>query len=123
MNDGTNVFSLVKQRLDSSGEEVKNRLVDLMVEDELSKRVATLKVAIEKLQQLSKELRKVKPDQVVFDENGNAVQTGFSKNMLDAKRKLQDQVDQLDKAVDNAMNLTEPDAFAKLNDKMQKLGK
>lgn len=116
----SNVFDRVKQTVGSSAQQIQDELVNLLVRRELDKRVSLLDSALSKLDELRKNLNKIKPDNVLYDETGAIVQNSYTKAKLDEKKKATEKVEKLDKAIESALALSAPDAFQKLKEAVEK---
>ncbi len=93
----------VAEALSKSSTEVKVRLIDVLANREVNLRVEKSAQIMDKLDKLSKGLRKIsKPDVEHYDENRVVVSAVYSKNRLDEIKKLKEQVDRLEKTLIDA---------------------
>jgi len=113
----TEVLEAVRVKLEGAPEEVKSKLVDLLVTREINYRVDLLDQALAKLKDLKKELMKVHPDQEHYTSDGVKSLT-YSKAKFEEKKKLEDKIEKLDTAIENAMS--SPNSFTKLAETLQK---
>jgi hypothetical protein len=108
----------VASRIDTCHPEVQQRLADAMVEKEVSRRQGVLDTAVQKWEQLSSELNKVKPDQITVDSEGNETAV-YTKKAHEARKKMAEKVSKLDAALDAALG---EGNFKRLEDTLKKLG-
>lgn len=83
---------------------VEASVVDVLVQRELTRRSEAIVQCFDKVDKLVKELRKVRPDQVVFDETGKQVAALYSKPILEARTKLEQQIEKIEKAIQKALD-------------------
>jgi hypothetical protein len=91
-----------KVKEDSLG--VRAKVVNLIAEKEVEARTAATMSVLDKLAEVNKSLNKVKPDQVFYDVDGKEVQSCFSKEKLEERKKLLEKKEQLDNALKKAFN-------------------
>ncbi len=96
-------------------EEIGSRLVEMIpdiaedvieyfVKQQINKISEAVIKGIDKLKEFDKEFNKInRPDVVTFDETGKAISEGYSKERIDAKRKLNEQRERYVKAIDKAL--------------------
>lgn len=115
MNTRSNVLAEVANVLQASPPDVKARLVSVMVERELVKRVDTLDKALVKRKELSKELDKIKPEPS-YDAEGKEVPGNFTKAQNESRKKALEQLNKFDRLLEEA--LTNGKDFDKLSQMM-----
>lgn len=93
----------------SSGTIVIGRVKTHLVEEVLKNRVAMLLQGFNKRDEAQQNLRKIKPDQIAYDETGKEVSKTYSKPKLDELNKAKETLDRLDKALESAMSEEKPD--------------
>lgn len=93
-----------KQKLKESGEQVLKEVIDSLVSKELVKRKEYINQALSKIDTLNKELKGYKPDNVLYDEAGKEIQSGWSKQNLDSKNKIIAKIDSLNNALEKSLN-------------------
>lgn len=102
------IKEMVSERLAQDVPVVKNRVIDLLTEQEIKKRVDAVVAVITKLDETKKEFYKLKPDNVVFDIDGNVLTEGYTKATLENRKKKAEQVAKLEKALDQAFDDEKP---------------
>jgi hypothetical protein len=100
----TSVREAVAEKLATSGETVKGRVVDLMVEETLKKRVGQVMSAMTERDNLEKDLRKLKPDVLHYDESGAPAATLYSKVAIEQRKKVTDRIAKVEKAIAKALD-------------------
>lgn len=114
-----NVLTEVSGRIKDSNQEVRTRVVNSLVEREVSKRADTLDKALAKYKELTNNSKRSKPDQVAFDAAGAKVET-YSKAKFEEKQKNDQRLKKLSDAIDAALNNGE---FGKLTEVLNKVSK
>lgn len=88
------------------GGEVRRRVVAEITESEIQRRTSELATVLAKRSEIAKELNKIKPDSVTFDDTGILVSNNYSremsKNLKEAKARLGKIDAALNKAIDKA---------------------
>jgi len=107
----TTVAEEVGKRVADGGGELQERVIATLANREMASRESALLEAIGKVEQLRAALRKVKPDQTLYDADGKVAQAYFSKAKADEKKKLEEQLAKLDALIDKAFTKT-PDFAA-----------
>lgn len=115
----TDVLEAVKTKVSASPEVVQNRIIDLLVEREVSARVDMIDQALAKLVAFKKDLEKIKPDTSTFTEAGVETRV-FSKAKFEEKKKLEEKIAKLEGALDKA--LENSGEYNKLVDVMKSIG-
>jgi len=85
---------------------VNEKVIDHLVTVELEKRSTAILGGLEKLRGLQNDLKKIKPDVGgAFDEDGTEVKpTLYSKEKFEARKKANEQIEKLQKALDLAID-------------------
>lgn len=94
----------VTDKLNNSGESVKSRVIDSLVESTLKKRVQQITDAMSELDKLEKDMRRLKPDIVAYNEDSSIASQAFSKKVLDERKKISDRTEKLKRAIDKALD-------------------
>ena len=95
---------------------IRDRVVKQLVEQEVSRRASLLASALDKRREADKELQKIKPDTTFFDPSSNNwSQPCFSKNAFETRKKAQEKLDKIDKAIDKAVNDADYSELEKLS--------
>lgn len=94
----------IAERLVGSSEVVKEKVIDILFQKELDRRTDACLKVIEKLAELDKQYSKEnKPDVVTYNEDGSIDKSSYSKDKVDALRKLREQRTNLDNALKKAL--------------------
>jgi hypothetical protein len=107
----------VAERIKNARGDVRERLIGTLVEREIGQRVDVLDKALSKREQLERDIRKLKPDDVSYDGDGNVVSAHYSKAKYEELKKAKDKLAKLDTAIEKA--LADND-FGKLKDAVNK---
>lgn len=97
------ITQAVAQRISEISDDVNARVIEHYKDLEADRRAKAIIAGIDKIDTLEKDLRKAKPDQVLFDADGKEISAGYSKEKLDARNKLNEQIAKLAKALDKAI--------------------
>lgn len=100
----TTITSVVAERLAQISPQVNERVIEHLVNVELEKRSNAIVSGLENLRGLQNDLKKIKPDQVSVDENGNEVSATYSKSKFEERKKLLEQIAKVEKALDLAID-------------------
>lgn len=125
-NQNTNTASkktiqeVVAEKISQSGENVANIVIDKLAEVEISKRVESISKAIQKQEQLEKDLKKISKNDVVTYVDGAATEV-MSKSRFEDIKKGKEKIDKLTKAIDLALTQNTFDSYIKLEDTLKKL--
>lgn len=101
--DGNFILTAVSSRLKDSAETTVNRVIDMLVEKEVTNRVELLGTALEKLKTKRKELDKLRPDIEEFSAEGEATAKRYSKARFEERKKAMEGLTKLENAIKNAM--------------------
>ncbi len=98
------VRSLVAEKLgDTVGATVRERVVDVLVEEELTKRSNATLAVVRKLDEAMINLRKVdRPDTETFNADGTPASQTYSKSRLEDIKKAKELVEKLSNALEKA---------------------
>lgn len=89
--------------LSASSDDVEAGLTDLLVKQDLNKKVEALSACYMKWLKLRGEIRKCeKPDQISVDKSGKILSETFSKKAHDALKTIQEKADKISRAVEKA---------------------
>ncbi len=113
----TDINSEVKNRLSTSSHEVKEAVIVGLVQKELNRRAATITTLVERAEIAQKELFKLKPDIVSYNEDGTVKDASYSKPQLEAKKKATELLDKLNTAIDKALAGDFSKAYEIVNEK------
>lgn len=99
------INSAVAERIKASAPEVETRLVEMLVDREVSRRVELIGQGLAKLDEMAREARKLeKPTHVTLNRDGTTASETFTKEALEAIKKHTEKTDKLQRAVDKALN-------------------
>ncbi len=97
------VTERVADQLKSISETVNEKVISVLVEREVNKKTDQLVSAIDALQTMERELRKIKPDIEAYDDNGKLVSANWSKAKLEERKKLNERINKARKAINMAV--------------------
>ena len=106
----------VKIRVDDliGAGEIRSRVVADLAEVEIDRRTKNLAAALSKRNDLAKELGKIKPDRVDYDENGQPVGVGrYSREQSGKVKETKKKLTKIDAAINKAINNANFDALQK----------
>ena len=83
---------------------IRGRVVDQLVEEEISKRADLLAKVFAVREQTNRDLDKIRPDQVSYNDKGEKVSEFFSKAKFEERKKATERLGKIDKALDKALN-------------------
>ena len=104
----------ISAKIKESNPLVLSGLIDELVEKEIRRRKETIKAGIEKYEELEISLKKMKPDNITFNQDGSQASSSWSKDALDKFNKATKELEQLNTALDNAINNINYDQLHKL---------
>lgn len=84
--------------------EIRTRVVDALVEEEVTVRADLLTKVLAKRKAQQKELDKIKPDHCTFHGDGTAADLLWSKAKLKEKQEAEKKLNKIDKAINAAIN-------------------
>jgi hypothetical protein len=94
----------VAESLNTSNVVVKETIVTQLVKIEIDKRVTAVSSALTSLDSSNKELSKLnKPDLQTFDSEGKVLSESFSKDRVETRKKLKEQIAKIDLAIKEAL--------------------
>ena len=94
----------------------RQRVIDDLAQQELDRRVSVLATALGKRKELSIQVKKVKPDQVFYDAEGNKTSESFTKAKADELKKLKNKLEKLDGLINTVIEAPSAEAYQKLGD-------
>lgn len=90
--------------LSAGAEEVEAGLTDLLVKQDLNRKVEAIAACYTKWSKLHQEIKKAeRPDQVLVDKDGKPVSANFSKKAFEALETLRGKANKISRAVEKAM--------------------
>lgn len=99
----TTVKQLVTDRLGGVGPTVREKVVDLMVDQEIDRRVKAVSALVTKLDEINTNLKKIdRADVETFNQDGTVATSSFTKARLEEIKKAKEQATKIEKALDQA---------------------
>lgn len=98
------ITDVVTSALANSGETVRQKVIDTLVDQELNKRSEAIVRGLNEQSKLKKEAFKIKPDILAYDDQGQEVSANWSKAKLEEKKKNEDKLSKLEKALEKALD-------------------
>lgn len=83
---------------------IRSRVVDQLVEEEIGRRADLLAKVFAVREQTARDLDKLRPDQVFYNDKGEKVNETFSKAKFEERKKATEKLGKIDKALDKAIN-------------------
>jgi hypothetical protein len=117
---GKTIQEAVAEKITQSGEYVSNTVIEKLAEVEISKRVDAITKAIQKQEQLEKDLKKINKNDVVTYIEGTPTEV-MSKNRFEEIKKCKEKIEKLTKAIDFSLTQNSFDAYNKLAETLKKL--
>lgn len=97
-------------------ERLRSRIVDELVDEELDRRATIVRKAIDRHEELRKELKKkMKPDAVVYDEDGDPIQEGYSSTAKNKIKEIKGDIEKIGKLLNEALGDKPEEAIDKLS--------
>ena len=106
------VKNLVAEELVKLAPSVSGSVVSTLALREHDRRVAAFLYVVEEMDKTQKEIYKIKPDHVGYDLDRKVVAESYTKETLDRKKKLEEYIEKLTKAIDATEK--EPRDFSKV---------
>ena len=100
---GISVQQKIATQIAELAPSVEETVVNTLVERELAKRSEAVVQCMDTLAKLEGDLRKTKPDQVSFDNDGKIISESFSKSKFEEKKKLIDRIGKYTSAITKAI--------------------
>ena len=93
----------VASGLENLSGRTREQVVEHFAQIEADRRAKAIITALDKLNDLEDQLKRVKPAPIGFDESGSPIGTPvFSKDQTEQRKKLSEQIEKLTKALDKA---------------------
>ena len=94
----------IAEKIGTSNETVRNRLIDHLVETEIEKRSNKMIQIFVEIEKMTKNLNKLRADVKTFNEDGSIATETWSKQRLDERRKATEILAKFQKAFDKALD-------------------
>lgn len=105
----------VRAATEAKAAEIPQTVTDHYVEKEIDARVELTIRAIDTLDDLQKQIKKLRPDQEVYDATGNLVSAGYSKIKLEERKKSIERQDRIEAALSDVFENKNFDKLKKLD--------
>ena len=112
-----NIREAVTERIAKSGDEIASRVVDLLAEETLKKRVQQITQAMTESDNLNRDLKKMKPDIVTYNADGSRASESFSKKVIDDRNKAMARIKKVEAAITKALDTGDYGDVASLGSK------
>lgn len=97
----------VAEQITGLSPQVEDKVVGVLVGRELTRRSDALVKVMDAHEKLGKDMQRLKPDQISYNEKGEKVAETFSKSKLDERAKLQKNIDKHANAINKALEKAE----------------
>lgn len=94
----------VKSGISVSGATVRAKVVEMLVGDEIRSRTDIVLAAFNLAEVHRKNLEKIKPDIVGYDETGKVTSSAYSKKLLDERKNLEGKIKKINDALTAALD-------------------
>ena len=111
------INSKVAERIKACAPEVEVRLVDTLVEKEVSRRVELIGQGLAKLDQMTREGYKLNKGNCTYNKDGSVASETFTKEQLETIKKHGEKKDKLQRAVEKALRGDMKDLPGLVNEK------
>ena len=98
------ITEAVAEKIANAGPMVHERVVTLLAEKEIERRVNLVIQATTELEKLTEQTKKFKPDQRFLNADGQVVQESYSQAKFDERKKHLARVEKLEKALNTALD-------------------
>lgn len=109
----TTIQEKVAEKIQNCGEFVTNTVVDKLADVEIARRVDLVTKAIQRLDTLEKELKKIDKNDITTYQDGKEIQT-MSKARFDEIKKTKEKIEKLTKAIEVSLTENTADSYTKL---------
>lgn len=93
----------ISKKIKESNPTVVEGIIDLLVKEELDRRKEMVKKGVEKFEELEKNFKKTKPDNISYNADGTELASGWSKTGLENHNKAKKELETLNNALENAI--------------------
>lgn len=98
-----NINQKVAEQIASAGDEIAQRVINLLAEKDKEKRVSILVQCIGELDGMNKEIEKIRADLVLYDADGKVTSENWSKAKLEERNSKKGKRDKLEAAISLAL--------------------
>ena len=105
----------VRAATEAKAAEVPQTVTNHYVDKEIDARVELTIRTIDALEDLQRQIKKLRPDQEVFDAAGSVVSSGYSKVKLEERKKLMERQERMEAALSEVFENGTFDKLKKLN--------
>lgn len=92
-----------KEQIKAKNATIRETVIERLVEAELDNRATILAKAIEDREKKDRDLKKIKPDNVVYDAATSEKKETYTAAKFEERKKAQEAINKLDKAIDAAL--------------------
>lgn len=110
----------VKRHLSDHGSTIRERVVAQLAEEEISRRVGLLREAVDTRSSFNRELNKLKPDVITYDDNGEE-ERRWTKKARDERDKLLDKLGKIDARINAVIEQPNASNYDQLSKTLQKV--
>jgi hypothetical protein len=103
MSSHQTINTKVAEQLAAIAPQVAENIINHLVTKELTRRSDAIIQAIATSEKLSKDLAKLKPDNVLYNEDGTVASSTYTKAKLDEKSKITTQIKKIEDAIEKAL--------------------
>ena len=98
-----NIREAVATKINNSGDDIKNAVVEHLASQVIDKRVSQAVQAFAELDKVEKELRKLNPDVIHYDKDGSPHAPAYSKAVFENCKKVLERQGKFEKALEKAL--------------------
>jgi hypothetical protein len=100
----SSITEKVAEQIASSGENIKERVIQHLVAKEVERRSEAVIKALDSLDKLKREGLKIKPDVVSYGDDGKIASQAWSKAKIDERNTNQSKIDKLQAALNKGLD-------------------
>lgn len=94
----------VAEKISTIAPVVEDKIIDALVAREVNRRSDALTKAIDDLNKMEGEQRRIKPDQVQYNEDGSVKDQSYSKAKIEELKKLKQKIEKYTNAINKALD-------------------
>jgi aconitase A len=102
MSQVQDVQTVVVEKIKKSTPEVFDQVVEILAQEEIKERTKLVVDAFKKITTIEDEIKKVRPDQSSYNQEGEVISESYSKIAFENLKKLNDKKIKLTTAIENA---------------------
>ncbi len=112
----------VKDRVSQQNGDIWERVVNHLTEVELERRANLLRDALDKRDELFKQMNKIKPDHLQYNADGVIVNEFYTKDQVRNRKTSIERLDKIDNAISKAVTAADYDGLQQTLEKLNKGG-